>query len=370
MSLANEGSRLVSMTGIGAFAYRGKRFERLASADGLPRSPVLAVAQTPEGQVWVGTRDAGLFRLGGGQALPITKGLPDLKINCLLPDGKQDLWIGTDSGVVLWNGQDLTASGIPASLGNFQALALEKDRDANLWVGTDSHGLLRFNANGVAFLNENPNRASEAVTALFEDREGNLWIGSASGIERLRDSAFVTYSNPEDVPSDGSVPVFVDSESRVWFPSSARGLWWLKDGKHGRVNQAGLDKDVVYSIAGGKGELWVGRQRGGLTHLRPKAGSFAETTYREAEGLAQNSVYSVYQARDGTVWAGTLSGGVSKFSGGKFTTFTTANGLASNTIASILESSDGTMWFATPNGLSALLNGHWQTYTVREGLPL
>ncbi len=51
-----------------------------------------------------------------------------------------------------------------------------------------------------------------------------------------------------------------------------------------------------------------------------------------------------------------MSGGVSRRSArGKFTTYTIANGLSSNTVASMLEGSDGTMWFATPNGLDALL---------------
>ena len=34
-----------------------------------------------------------------------------------------------------------------------------------------------------------------------------------------------------------------------------------------------------------------------------------------------------------------------------------------------VESADGTMWFATPNGLSALSNGRWQTFMVKDGLP-
>ncbi len=55
---------------------------------------------------------------------------------------------------------------------------------------------------------------------------------------------------------------------------------------------------------------------------------------------------------------GTLSGGVSNFRNGKFTTYTTADGLASNTIASITEASDGTMWFGTPNGLNAFSKGN------------
>jgi ligand-binding sensor domain-containing protein/signal transduction histidine kinase len=354
----------------GAFSFRGGGLQKLASASGLPRSPVAAVAQTPNGDIWAGTRDAGLFRIGGGKTSAIRNGLPDLKINCLLPGGDRDLWVGTDNGIVKWNGSELAGAGLPASLNHFQALAMARDHDANIWVGTDSRGLLRINSQGVAFLHDSD---SQAVTALFEDREGNLWTGSASGLERLRDSAFVTYSLPEGLPTDGSDPVFVDAGNRMWFSPVGGGLLWVKDEKHGRVLNAELDKDVVYSIAGSiakaPGELWLGRRSGGLTQLQAEGDSYSAKTFTKSDGLAQDSVYSVYQTRDGTVWAGTLSGGVSKLSDGKFTNYTTANGLASNTVASILEAADGTMWFATPTGLSALAKDRWQTYTVKDGLP-
>jgi len=353
----------------GAFGFGGGGIQKLASARDLPRSPVADVARTPNGDIWAGTRDAGLFRLRGGKTSAIRNGLPDLKVNCLLSGGAGDLWIGTDNGIVKWNGSQLTAAGIPASLNRFQALAMVRDRDANIWVGTDSRGLLRFNSQGIASLQESD---SEAVTALFEDREGNLWIGSAGGLERLRDSAFITYSLPEGLPTDGSNPVFVDADNRMWFPPVQGGLEWLKDGKHEQVHSAGLDKDVVYSIAGGQGQLWLGRRSGGLTQLVAQGRSFSAKTFTHADGLAQDSVYSVYQARDGSVWAGTLSGGVSKLSAGKFTSYTTANGLASNTVASILEAADHSMWFATPTGLSsfgAAVTTRWRTYTAKDGLP-
>ena len=125
----------------------------------------------------------------------------------------------------------------------------------------------------------------------------------------------------------------------------------------------------MYSIGGGKDGLWVGRQRGGLTHLYSQGGKLTAENFTQAQGLAQNSVYSIYQSRDGTVWAGTLSRGVSKLQGGRITTYSAADGLASNTVNSILESSDGTMWFATPDGLRSLSNGQWRKYNVRDGLP-
>jgi ligand-binding sensor domain-containing protein/signal transduction histidine kinase len=369
MGQANQGELLLSFMERGVIIHRQGRFEMVADASALPRSPVLSVAQTSDGSVWVGTRGTGLFRLRQGQTSSVTEGLPDPKVNCLLADVNGILWVGTDDGIVRWIGSRLTRDGIPASFKHVQVLVLVKDRDANIWVGTDSGGLLRLNDRGFPPLNEGEGRSREAVTAVFEDREGNLWIGSDSGIERLRDSAFVTYSLPEGLPSDGNKPVFVDSENRLWVPPVAGGLWWMKDGRHGRVTIADLDQDVVYSIAGRNSELWLGRQRGGLTALRSERGSFITRSYTQADGLAQDSIYSVYLARDGTVWAGTLSAGVSALRNHIFTNYTTANGLASNTVASILEGHDGTMWFATPSGLSALSNGHWQSYATRNGLP-
>jgi signal transduction histidine kinase/ligand-binding sensor domain-containing protein len=353
----------------GAFGLRDGKFEKLAAATDLPPSPVISLARTPVGEVWMGTRDAGLFRDNGGKTLSIRNGLPDLKVDCLLPDGDRALWVGTDNGIVRWSGTEVTAVGTPAGLSGFQALVMLRDRDGNIWAGTDSRGLLRIGSNGVATLTVGDSASPRAVTALFEDREGDLWIGHADGIERLRDSAFVTYSNEEGLPADGSDPVFVDSEGRMWFSPAAGGLWWVKDNRSGRVAIDGLNRDIVYSIAGRKDELWVGRQRGGLTRLRSGRGSISATTWTQADGLAQDSIYSVYTARDGTVWAGTLSAGVSMLRDGRFTNFTIANGLASNTIASILGGSDGTMWFATPSGLSALTKGKWSSWRTAEGLP-
>ena len=113
----------------------------------------------------------------------------------------------------------------------------------------------------------------------------------------------------------------------------------------------------------------MGRQEGGLTHLRHSGNSFIAETYTQADGLAQNNVYAVYRSRDGAIWSGTLSNGVSKLKNGHFTNYSTRDGLAANTISSIAEGPDGTMWFGSPNGVSAMSQKGWHTYAGKEGLP-
>jgi ligand-binding sensor domain-containing protein/signal transduction histidine kinase len=368
MSHDGNGPLLMSdLMGVAVHLQNGQ-VEELAYANVLGESaPVISMAYAVDGKIWLGTLNSGLFYLMHGQATNVIAGLPYQKINCLLPVGAHELWVGTDGGVFRWNGVRFSQVELPP-LGKVQIRTLVRDRDANIWAGTEK-GLVRISDRGASLLDEKDPRGEGEINALFEDREGNLWVGGARGVERIRDSAFLTYSPVPGLESESIGPVYTDAENRTWFAPLAGGLYWFKNGRAEPVKEAGLQKDVVYSIAGQKNEIWVGRQHGGVTRLRYQDGLVTSLTYTQQNGLAQNNVYAVYQGREGTLWAGTVNGGVSSFKDGQFVTYTTAKGLSSNTIYSILEARDGTTWFTTPNGLNTWSSGHWKKYSATEGLP-
>src|ERR1700693_43304 len=292
------------------------------------------MAEAADGRIWLGTLGSGLFLLTGTRVIwGVNAGLPDRKINSLLPIG-EELWVGTDTGLYHGNGTGFRRLELPSFLGNTQGLSILRDRDSNIWVGT-TRGLLRINGKGISFSEENELRGEGGITVLFEDREGNLWIGGARGLGRIRDSTFVTYSAVSDRRFEHNGPVYVDPEGGTWFAPSQGGLYVLRNGRVQAVTSI-PPNEVVYSISGQADVVWAGRQRGGLTRLQFCNGTIASQSYSNADGLAQNSAYAVYESRDGSVWAGTLNRGVSKFNDAHFTTYTTANGLASNTVSSIL----------------------------------
>ena len=369
MSREDSGGVLLSDLMSGIVRLRAGKFEELAPARISPGNAVtVSMAEMPSGRIWLGTLGAGLFYLVDGKATRVTAGLAEKKINCVLPVGDKELWVGTDHGLFRWNGSVFSPVVLPPSVGRPQVLTILRDRDSNIWVGTAA-GLVRINSGVISFSNKQGFRENGAVDALFEDREGNLWIGGSGGVERIRDSAFVTYSKSDDLSAQTNGPVYVDSGNRTWFAPAEGGLYLLNDGRIQAVEPELLAKDVIYSITGRNHEIWIGRQHGGLTRLDYNNGIITAHTYTRTNGLAQNSVYTVHEGHDGAVWAGTLSGGASKLKGGQIVSYTTQNGLASNTVASIIETRDGAVWFATPNGLSALSNGHWTTYATRDGLP-
>ena len=362
-------SILVATLGRGAMIAREGKVETLVDTSALPGSSfVISMSQTPNGEFWLGTRGAGVLRVRGSSVTRFTDGLPDLKVNSLLALDDRTVWIGTDKGVVRWTGTEIGRTGIPA-LTNLQALAMIRDRASNVWIAAGSDGLLRVDDRGRASRLAPHSSSVLNVSSVFEDREGNIWIGTDRGIERWRDPVFTSYSTPQGLPPSPVGPVYVDDRGRAWFAPTSGGLFWIDDGVVGRVTEAGLDRDIVYSIAGSGDDVWVGRQHGGVTRLRRVASGWSVSHFTEAEGLPQNSVYAVALARDGALWAGTLSAGASRISNGAVTTFTSANGLGSNTITSIAEGLDGTIWFGTPGGLSAYAQGAWRTYTTRDGLP-
>ena len=367
MSADHEGGILLSGLGDKVLRLQDNRLDTILNAEQSPGT-VTSTAETPDQSVWLGTQNNGLFRLRQEQLSSVAHELKDLKINCVFPADSGGLWVGTDHGLHLWEDGSLTRANSLSSLAHLQVLAITRDHDANLWVGTN-HGIVRVTPSGALSLDLLDSRPGSEVTAIFEDLDGDIWFGGSRGLERLRNSMFTTYSTADGLPSGGYGAIYVDATGRTWLAPLSGGLYWMSDGKVGHITSDEIDRDVVYSISGGNGDIVLGRQRRGLTVLSERGNTFNAHTYSQADGLAQNSVYSVLRDRDGTIWAGTLSGGISKLQAGKFTNYSTASGLVSDSVTSVVEGHDGTTWFATAGGVASLSNGQWRYFTARDGLP-
>jgi signal transduction histidine kinase len=365
MTPGPDATMLLATLESGAMLYRAGTFEGIAPPSSLTSSSfVISMAAGPGGETWLGTRDAGLLRVQRGTITRVTLGLPDLKINSLLPVENGGLWIGTDKGIARWDGAAVSPAGVPQALRDVPALGMVRDAGGNVWVAAGARGVVRLGVDGRVSADER----TQAST-VFEDREGNLWVGTDHGIERWRDPLFVSYSTVHGLPSASTGSIFVDRHRRTWFAPTEGGLFWMHDSAIHRVSEAGLADDVVYSIDGRGDEVWIGRRQGGLTRIRLEGTTVQARRYSESDGLAQDSVYAVHVAPDGAVWAGTLNAGASRLHDGVFTRYNAGHGLPSNTVTAIAGVADGAVWLGTPNGLASWSKGRTRTYTTADGLP-
>ena len=97
---------------------------------------------------------------------------------------------------------------------------------------------------------------------------------------------------------------------------------------------------------------------------------YSVQTWRQPQGLPQNTVQVLRQTRDGYIWVGT-KGNLARFDGVRFTTYDDSDKqqLTENEVWGLDEDDDGSLWIATlGGGLSHLKDGRFTTYTTRHGL--
>ena len=112
------------------------------------------------------------------------------------------------------------------------------------------------------------------------------------------------------------------------------------------------------------GSLWIGTLGGGLTHYVD--GKFQ--TYTVKNGLPSDDINSLYRDSRGTLWVGTRGGGIARMVHGRFEQLRLA--ISPNNVTAFLEDPDHSLWFGTfGSGVFHLQNGTLTSFTVRNGLP-
>jgi signal transduction histidine kinase/ligand-binding sensor domain-containing protein/AmiR/NasT family two-component response regulator len=339
--------------------------------NGLPQNSVVAIAQTPDGYLWLGS-EVGLVRFDGVRFVTFDqRNTPALKtdeINALLVDHRGDLWIGTQGGglVRLSHGvfQSFTKQ---IELPNDSVSSLFADDAGNLWIGTDGGGLIRlYNGRAVTFTRKD-GLADNTVFSLCGDRHGGVWIATNGGVSHWDGAHFTSMTKQDGLPSDDIRSVYVDHAGTVWIGSNHSGLARL-DGKSIKTytTQDGLSDNGVWSILeDSAGSVWLGTGGGGIDRFQ--AGSFSRFTTKE--GLAGGEVWAIFEDREGSLWIGTAGGGLNRLRNGTFSTLGAPEGLSSDVIMSIFEDREGALWVGTSAaGVNRLKDGKIKVFTKRDGL--
>lgn len=337
------------------------------TAQGLPQNSVLAIAQTPDGYLWLGTEE-GVARFDGVRFKAFNKNTPGLLnnlITSLLADREGNLWIGTDGGgLSRFSGGKFTAYTSRNGLPNDSILALFEDRTGVLWIGTDGGGLARFANGHFEVFTKADGLPDNTVCSISGDGAGNVWIGTHSGIAEF--SHGVLRPRREGALSHAYVrAIYAENRGIVWAGTSD-GLFRIsRQGIRKFTTADGLTSNTIYRIyEDSAGTLWIGTA-GGLD--RYAGGRFS--TFTERDGLVGTDVYSILEDREGTLWVGTPGGGLTCLKRSSFEMLTREDGLASNLALGIYQDRAGAFWIGSDKGLTRWRNGEATVYTTRDGLP-
>ena len=376
--------------------------------DGLPQSSVIALAQTRDGYLWLGTLN-GLVRFDGKSFTRFnvnnTPGLPDNRIVFLFEDRHQALWIGTENAglCVLKNG--VVRNFPETSAGGLINCALEDDA-GNLWFSYRS-------GNFISWKDGKMDLHPSIFPAQLFFRAGHMQVTGSNGVSWHLQNRRVEKWRGDHLEKDfGAMPwdglpvsaAVEDAAGNLVVGTQGAGLYWFQpDGGCWHIGKdEGLSHNIVLALSlDREGNLWAGTDGGGLDRLKHKtfsapAGLSSETAQSVAQdaagglwvafnshGLAywqsnavtgygigiSSNAWTVLVDRHQKVWAGTRGEGLFRFMAYYFQPVREAAGVGRE-IYVLFEDHAGNLWAGGENGLGCFDGERWKIFNAQKNLPL
>lgn len=133
-------------------------------------------------------------------------------------------------------------------------------------------------------------------------------------------------------------------------------------------DQHGLPQNGVSSILCTRdGYLWLGTIGGAA---RFDGVRFVVFDNNNTPEFKSNQILSLAEDRAGSLWLGAVSGGLTRYTDGRFQLYTKEDGLSGDFVRSLLADRAGNLWIGTRGGgLNLFRDGRFTAYTTKDGLP-
>jgi len=329
--------------------------------DGLPQNSVQALAQTPDGYLWVGTK-GGLARFDGVRfsTYGLADGLKGLTIIALLEDGHGGLWIGTlGGGLSHWSNGAISTLTMADGLAHNDVMALALADDGGMWVGTKA-GLQHLGPKGFARV-EKAEGLKREIVALANQPGKGLWITvEEKGLFYLHDGQSEPVAGPPGLELFHGYCLVLDQAGALWV-SIGNGKVLRRDAEKWTVfdETHGLPFSFIYCLAEGDAEeMWAGSHDAGLYVFRE--GRFHAVPTSEA------AIRAVWKSREGIIWAGFQSEGLCRITPRPLTTVPVGDERRRGQVNGLIEDSDGQFWITSYGG--GLHHGPWDHLETVSGI--
>ncbi len=378
--------------------------------DGLPESAVSEVAQTAEGYIWVGTLNSGLSRFDGVRFVNFdsanTPQLGGRGVRRLIADPGGVLWINgfgnylaswragkfhaeypgpavitslveaatnriifaTQEGQLLEgaskpDGSRTWAKIIPQGTGlNARFVA---DRLGGIWFRRMDRQLVRM-VDGQE-IPMSPVSDSQ-TTALAGDVQGNIAVGAADRLYAWNNGGFHDITPTNGEPDLAIVGIVSDGQGGWWVEANdhlrrCRDRQWIAEATDWNRRHL-LWRRVHHEQPDSQGGLWFDYVGGGLIHVGGD-GHFSSVTTRD--GLPSNTVRTIFQDREGNLWASFEHSGLSRVRPRLFEAVGKSEGLADTVVTSVCEDRAGAIWIGSIGGtVSRFEQGHCTNFTLPQ----
>lgn len=307
------------------------RFIPIQSTSNLQTNEVRKLYQDSEGYLWISTY-SGLVRYDGYDYVvfktdPTThKQVLNSFVNLCAEDSHHQIWIGTHSGLYKLDKStdNITKIDVPGLADCRVEAIVPSSFDESIWVATNKGLYVKENKDtSFVYCDKQWNIPTTDMKSLIEDKNGQLWIGTWSeGLIRYDVQHKRAYRYNKIPALKSSHTIFIDKADNVWVGTWGQGLIRLIDPYnmdrqsyvHYKYDDVpgGLLDSIIYSIAQEPmtGQIWVGTRSGlSILHDVNNVRSFANYTPIN-NTLPYNEINAILATSDNSMWIGSLGGGV------------------------------------------------------------
>ena len=313
----------------------------------------------------VGRRADAQYRI---DAWTTEQGLPTNSVTAVLQSRDGFLWMTTYGGLVRFDGANLRlfSPGDTPGLRTSRLVALFESRDGALWITTEDLGVTRYYDGVFTTYTTAEGLLGNSVGPLFETPDGAVVADTANGAVQFRDGRFEPYSGAPSYKDPGRTILGRTATGVTWY-RDATGIHKFEDGRVTRSLPREADARSVFEDRAGR--VWM--------HLRDRRAIDSVICYTPAgretppglEGLLKFNAVAWSEDLDGNIWLGMRgNAGVARFDGERFTRYTAADGLPGPNSETLFQDREGTLWAPTDGGLARLTARPISAYAADHGL--
>lgn len=277
--------------------------------DGAPSS-IEAIAQTPDGYLWLGT-PLGLYRFDGETFEPMRPPRPSYSMSdrvvSLMVTHSGALWVGYEAGgIAVWEHGRFRLIFDP-KIFRFGVIRMAEGRDGSIWAATSNPKarLARLSQGQWRAVDDITGLPAEDLSDLMIARDGTVWATAGGAVSRLAPGA-KRFTVVRSGLAEG-VGLAQDGRGRMW-AADARGAR-VVDGPPAPGGEYALPSisRVTRIIIDRDQNLWGAQHPDGLFRIRTEKVSRPET-YSAGQGLSSAMAYALFEDREGNLWVATVRG--------------------------------------------------------------
>lgn len=281
----------------GVYRYDGKSMINYSIKHGLPNNRIDQITEDQNGNIYfISCHPNSTITKFDGQSFSKVQTIPstDWKLQ------DNDLWFKNaypTQKVYRFDGTtffELTLP-IPPTLPNpFEIYCIYKDKEGNIWFGTNPVGVCRYDGKSFEWITEDDvtefrQEGANGVRSITEDQNGDFWFNTENRYSVYDSSTFKSGKFYKRHKSIGSL-----------------------DGE----NTSGLT-EYLSSVRDNENNLWFVTYRNGVW----KYDGSKITQFKVQENSKDITLFSIYKDNNGNLWLGTHDNGAYKFNGNEFVKF-------------------------------------------------